>query len=139
MPMFWSVDFVSTSATKGITVTDAAAAATAAAAASSLSSVGQDGGEDYGYVMTGMRCAVSGKVVRGMEAMDATTLSSLVGRALPALVPLPYARAEARAQIDAERERMTKQMEERQRVFEEERVKMEAEKQTLLSSSYIAL
>ena len=123
LPMFWSVDFISTATDDEET-----------SASVSLEEEDDDG-DDYGYVMTGMRCAVSGKVVRGMEGMDAVTLAALVGRALRALVPLPYARAKARAEAEEERHRMMKEMEEGRRAFEEERLKMVIEKQELLSGT----
>lgn len=77
------------------------------------------------YFMTGLRCAVSGKVIHGLEAMDTATLASLVGRALKASVLLPYTRAKARAEVEAERARMKEQS---RRGREEKLQKMEEEK-----------
>lgn len=104
LPLFWSVDFVSADADERAS----------------------DDGR-YGYVMTGLSCAVSGKVIPGSEAVDAESLASIVGRALRASVPQPYARAKARAAAEAESARMLARMEEQRRAFDEERRRMQEE------------
>ena len=63
--------------------------------------------------------------------MDPASMATLMGRALQRLVPIPYARAKARAELDAQRAAMEKMMEEQRKMLAEERRKMEEHREMM--------
>ena len=117
LPIFWSAEFIHTSTDDDGSNKDNDPAASP--------------GDDHGYVLTGLSSAVSGNVIRGYDAMDPASMATLMGRALQRLVPIPYARAKARAELDAQRAAMEKMMEEQRKMLAEERRKMEEHREMM--------